>query len=373
MKSLWMSFSRQTWPLNRYSLSPSRWTRRVISISWKSLPSCFSHSVRSIDTSHSWEGLRVSAPSKMTSCIFPPRSAFGLCSPRTQRIASAMLDFPQPFGPTTAVTPGSNDRGRGSANHLKPWSLSVFRCIKPTKGREPRNRGQTQKAASRVVPGKPDVDPPALPHAEHLEHLARIEDSAGVERALHRLHRPDRRGRMLEPEERRLGEADPVLARDRPAAADDHPHQLEDRARRRAAFRGIRAVVHDVDVEVPVPQVAERGDGQAGRLSHALEEAGESNVVAHRNDDVLVQLRVAKLEHGGRAFAPDLPEPRRLAPVPRRPVREPGPLRPPPSGRPAGPSQEDRGPPRLAPEHGPSRRSLRAFDRVAVEELADRG
>src|ERR1039457_6262436 len=82
MKSLWMSFSRQTWPLNRYSLSPSRWTRRVISISWNSLPSCFSHSVRSIDTSHSWEGLRVSAPSKMTSCIFPPRSAFGLCSPR---------------------------------------------------------------------------------------------------------------------------------------------------------------------------------------------------------------------------------------------------------------------------------------------------
>src|ERR1039457_3656360 len=282
MKSLWMSFSRQTWPLNRYSLSPSRWTRRVISISWKSLPSCFSHSVRSIDTSHSWEGLRVSAPSKMTSCIFPPRSAFGLCSPRTQRIASAMLDFPQPFGPTTAVTPGSNDRGVGSANDLKPWSLSVFRCIKPTKWREPRNRGQTQKAASRVVPGKPDVEPPALPHAEHLEHLARIEDSAGV-----------------------------------------------DRARRRAAFRGIRAVVHDVDVEVPVPQVAERGDGQAGRLSQALEEAGESNVVAHRNDDVLVQLRVAKLEHGGRAFAPDLPEPRRLAPVPRRPVREPVPPRPP--------------------------------------------
>ena len=101
----------------------------MISISWNSLPSCFSHSVRSSDTSQSWAGRRVSAPSKMTSCILPPRRAFALCSPSTQRIASAMLDLPQPLGPTTAVTPGSKRRVVGSANDLKPWSFSALRYM----------------------------------------------------------------------------------------------------------------------------------------------------------------------------------------------------------------------------------------------------
>ena len=34
-----------------------------------------------------------------------PRIAVGRCSPRTQRMASLMFDFPQPLGPTTAVMP----------------------------------------------------------------------------------------------------------------------------------------------------------------------------------------------------------------------------------------------------------------------------
>src|SRR4051794_10420811 len=35
-------------------------------------------------------------------------------------MASTTLDFPEPFGPTTTVTPGSNSRTVGSANDLKP-------------------------------------------------------------------------------------------------------------------------------------------------------------------------------------------------------------------------------------------------------------
>src|SRR5580658_155125 len=217
MKSLWMSFRRQAWPLNRYSPWPSRWTRRVISISWNSLPSCFSHSVRSIETSHICAARRVSAPSKMTSCIFPPRSAFALCSPRTQRIESAMLDLPHPFGPTTAVTPGSKRRVVGSANDLKPWSFRAFKYIKPRKWRVRRLRGQTQKASSRMIPGELHLEPPAFPDAKHLKHLPRVEYSAGIQGPLDGPHGPDGGRGMLEPEERRLGEANPMLPRDRAA------------------------------------------------------------------------------------------------------------------------------------------------------------
>src|ERR1700742_4791632 len=41
----------------------------------------------------------------------------------TQRRASNRLDLPQPFGPTTAVRPGSICSSVGSTKDLKPWSL----------------------------------------------------------------------------------------------------------------------------------------------------------------------------------------------------------------------------------------------------------
>ena len=49
---------------------------------------------------------RIRIPLKMTSSIFSPHQV-ALCSPRTQAIASDTLLFPQPFGPTMAVTPPS--------------------------------------------------------------------------------------------------------------------------------------------------------------------------------------------------------------------------------------------------------------------------
>src|SRR5215470_11995240 len=42
-------------------------------------------------------------------------------SPITQRSASTRLDLPQPFGPTTPVSPGSMWKSVGSTNDLKPW------------------------------------------------------------------------------------------------------------------------------------------------------------------------------------------------------------------------------------------------------------
>ena len=65
-----------------------------------------------------------SEPLKITSSIERPRSWRADCSPRTQRIASATFDFPQPFGPTTPVTPSSKATTVLSMKDLKPTMSS---------------------------------------------------------------------------------------------------------------------------------------------------------------------------------------------------------------------------------------------------------
>src|SRR5947209_12226456 len=60
-------------------------------------------------------------------------SARVTCSPNTHAIASAMLDLPDPFGPTIRLMPGVNSRVVLSANDLKPRMESdrrnmVLRC-----------------------------------------------------------------------------------------------------------------------------------------------------------------------------------------------------------------------------------------------------
>ena len=80
------------------------------------------------DTCARPSGWRPDVPAKMTSSIFPPRSVLAPCSPITQASASTTLDFPEPFGPTTAVTPGSNSKVVADAKDLKPRMVRVFRC-----------------------------------------------------------------------------------------------------------------------------------------------------------------------------------------------------------------------------------------------------
>ncbi len=72
---------------------------------------------------------RFSVPLKMTSCMFLPRRVFALCSPRVQRIASAMFDLPQPLGPMIAVTPSLNSMVTLSAKDLNPYISSLFKYI----------------------------------------------------------------------------------------------------------------------------------------------------------------------------------------------------------------------------------------------------
>src|SRR3712207_6382101 len=73
-------------------------------------------------------GARPAVPAKMTSSIFPPRSALAPCSPSTHAMASTTLDLPEPFGPTTQVMPGSSRSVVAEAKDLNPFTVRLLRC-----------------------------------------------------------------------------------------------------------------------------------------------------------------------------------------------------------------------------------------------------
>ncbi len=78
------------------------------------------------------EPSRPLVPAKMTSSILPPRSDLAPCSPMTQARASTTLDLPDPFGPTTAVMPGSKWKVVADAKDLNPLRVRLFRCTRRT-------------------------------------------------------------------------------------------------------------------------------------------------------------------------------------------------------------------------------------------------
>ena len=71
----------------------------------------------------------LAVPPKMTSCIFPPLSVLELCSPITQSMASEILDFPEPFGPTMAVMSLRNSSLVLSGKDLNPCISSALRYV----------------------------------------------------------------------------------------------------------------------------------------------------------------------------------------------------------------------------------------------------
>ncbi len=119
-------------PFNKYSLVPFRNKTRVIVTSVKSIGSA--PSVLSIvtETSALPNGARPLVPANMTSSIFPPRKDFAPCSPITHEIASTTFDFPEPFGPTTQVIPGSKLRFVEEAKDLNPFRLMLFKNMRRT-------------------------------------------------------------------------------------------------------------------------------------------------------------------------------------------------------------------------------------------------
>ncbi len=115
-----------------YSDPPARNIVRVMVTSENSMGSA--PSVLSIVrlTSARPSGARPDVPAKMTSSILPPRRLLAPCSPMTQASASTTLDLPEPFGPTTQVTPGSNSSVDEEAKDLKPLSVRLFRYTQAT-------------------------------------------------------------------------------------------------------------------------------------------------------------------------------------------------------------------------------------------------
>src|SRR5262245_47793206 len=151
--SSWMSSSRQESPLISYSLSPDRNIRRVIETSVYSIGSAPSELSMVSVTSARPSGARPDVPAKMTSSILPPRSAFAPCSPSTQAIASTTLDFPEPFGPTTQVMPGSSLSVVADAKDLKPFTVKLLRCTGlRVPLRPPRRRGRGGRCGGWHVP-----------------------------------------------------------------------------------------------------------------------------------------------------------------------------------------------------------------------------
>ena len=154
------SVRRQRAPFSRYSPSPLRSIRREIEISENSLAARPSELSITTSTSAKRRGDWPLPPAKITSRIWCPRTAEGLCSPSAQSTASVMFDLPEPFGPTITLTPGENVSRVRSGKDLKPFRLMAFRYISLARvagsepkrrvwlGRQPRRRSRATLAAA---------------------------------------------------------------------------------------------------------------------------------------------------------------------------------------------------------------------------------
>ncbi len=91
-----------------YSLSPVRNRVRLTVTSVNSIGNRPDELSRVSITSARPRAGRLAVPAKITSSIFWLRTALGAWAPSTQAMASTTLDLPDPFGPTTTVTPGSS-------------------------------------------------------------------------------------------------------------------------------------------------------------------------------------------------------------------------------------------------------------------------
>src|SRR5690554_2042303 len=141
------SSRRQVSPLIAYSLPPLRNRVRLMVTSAYSIGSAPSELSMVRMTSARPRGPLVAVPAKMTSSILPPRRVFAPCSPMTQARASTTLDLPEPFGPTTQVTPSSKANVVDCANDLNPLRVRLFRYTYPALSSRPKLTGQRYRTA----------------------------------------------------------------------------------------------------------------------------------------------------------------------------------------------------------------------------------
>src|SRR5918992_3654002 len=157
------SRSRHDAPLIRYSDAPERSVVRAMLTSVMSSGKMRELLSKVSSTSATPRRGRWADPAKMTSSIDPPLRLDGAWEPSTHDIPSAMLDFPDPLGPTIVFTPGSNSRIVGSANDLKPAIRTLLTNI--------RARYQRRSATPRKSTPRPAPRPSAPAHPLPLHTL----------------------------------------------------------------------------------------------------------------------------------------------------------------------------------------------------------
>src|SRR5947209_14348581 len=117
------SRARTSRPLMRYTEPASRSIRREISSVSESFiaEGALRSELSIVITTSAWlrDG-RLPDPAKITASMSAARSDLCDVSPIAQRSASTRLDLPQPFGPTTPVSPGSITKSVGSTKDLNP-------------------------------------------------------------------------------------------------------------------------------------------------------------------------------------------------------------------------------------------------------------
>src|SRR3989338_5071721 len=125
------SLSRTAEPLSKYSLLPSRKILRPSATSSNSIGIAPSRlSKNSVTDALPMRGVSAD-PFHIRSSPFLPRSIFIDCSPSTHQILSAILDLPEPLGPTTATIRDGNSKTVVFANDLNPEISNFLRYIPP--------------------------------------------------------------------------------------------------------------------------------------------------------------------------------------------------------------------------------------------------
>ena len=143
---------------------------------------------------------RPGLPAKMTSAIWPPRSARGPCSPSTHAMASAMFDLPDPLGPTIdadagcELEPGLVGERLEAANRERSQEHGATDAKRRCHGSLARPTGISS------------LDPkPLLAGGRLLEDLDRLDTAPGGPRPAPRDQPIDRIGRAFE------GRLDPAV------------------------------------------------------------------------------------------------------------------------------------------------------------------
>ena len=147
-----------------------------------------------------------------------------------------------------------------------------------------------------------------LPGLEEVEEFAGVENVVGVKSGFDGGHGLEFGLGKFEVGEGSFGEADTVFSADGATDFRDFLHDLTNCLGGGSACLQCCPVIHDVDVEVAISGVTKDGDGKMGILPNLINVFDKVGLLTKWDNYVLIELGIRQHEHGGGAFAADLPE-----------------------------------------------------------------